>query len=84
MDKPHYDIRWQQRLEHFTLLLSQLEEVSGQKIESMRIIEIAGWIHIFDLTFELAWKTMRDYMVFRGESERLDFTRDILQVALMR
>ena len=47
-------------------------------MSSLRPVEIAGWIHLFDLTFELAWKTLRDYMISQEESERLDFTREVL------
>jgi hypothetical protein len=50
----------------------------------MKPVEMAGWIHLFDLTFELAWKTMRYYLIAHDEHEAMYFTREVLQIALMR
>lgn len=50
----------------------------------MDYVDIAGWIHIFDLVFELSWKTLRDYMLAQGESERMDFTREVLSLGQSR
>lgn len=78
------DIRWRQRFEHFGMILDQLSDAHTKTVNTMITVEIAGWIHIFDLTFELAWKTLRDYMIEQQETERMDFTREVLEVALMR
>ena len=84
MVTPDLDIRWKQRLQNFTRVKNMLDEVNNRTLEEMDSLEIAGAIHLFDLTFELAWKTLRDYMIFQGESERLDFTREVLQVWFSR
>ncbi len=73
------DIRWKQRLSNLTRAKNRLDGIKNQKLEDMDYVDVAGWIHIFDLVFELSWKTLRDYMVAQGESESLSFTREVLQ-----
>lgn len=57
------DIRWKQRLENLTRAKKGLDGIVSQSVSEMSYVELAGWIHIFDLVFELSWKTLRDYMV---------------------
>jgi nucleotidyltransferase substrate binding protein (TIGR01987 family) len=78
------DIRWKQRLSNLTRAKKMLDGIEKQKLTDMDYVDIAGWIHIFDLTFELSWKTIRDYMLAQGESEEMNFTREVLQVAIAR
>lgn len=75
------DIRWKQRLDNLTRAKLQLDPILLDKPEKMKHVEIAWWIHIFDLVFELSWKTLRDYMVSRGESAWMNFPRDIISIA---
>lgn len=78
MNYTDLDIRWKQRFDNLTRTKQQLDPIAFEIPERMKHVEIAGWIHIFDLVFELSWKTLRDYMISRGESEHLDFPRDVI------
>jgi Nucleotidyltransferase substrate binding protein like len=79
MNTQDLDIRWKQRFANLTRAKKMLDGITNQKLEDMDYVDIAGWIHIFDLVFELSWKTLRDYMLAQGESESLNFTREVLQ-----
>lgn len=62
------DIRWQQRLENFSKALSQLETACNQ--DEYSILERAGLIQMFEFTFELAWKTLKDLLFSEGFDEK--------------
>lgn len=74
------DIRWKQRFDNFTRAKLQLDQIVMENKNDMKQVEIAGWIHIFDLVFELSWKTLRDYMISRWESEWMNFPRDVINL----
>jgi nucleotidyltransferase substrate binding protein (TIGR01987 family) len=60
------DIRWKQRLDIYQKALAQLSEFLAQ--ESLNKFEVQGLIQCFEYTFELGWKTIKDYL----EQEGLD------------
>ena len=61
------DIRWKQRFQNFDraflLLRSALEE---RGLEQMSDLEKEGLIQRFEYSYELAWKTMKDYLEEHG------------------
>jgi nucleotidyltransferase substrate binding protein (TIGR01987 family) len=61
------DIRWKQRFKNFErgfiLLRSALEE---RTLESYSELELEGLVQRFEYTFELAWKTLKDYLEYTG------------------
>ena len=61
------DIRWVQRFQNFgrafILLRSALEE---KEIEDFSELEQEGIIQRFEYSFELAWKTLKDYLEYSG------------------
>lgn len=57
MDK---DIRWKQRFQNLEKAFLFLEK--GTKQKSLSELEAAGLIQSFEFTFELAWKTLKDYL----------------------
>ena len=61
------DIRWIQRFQNFDraflLLRSALEE---RDLEQMSELEKEGLIQRFEYSYELAWKTMKDYLEEQG------------------
>ena len=61
------DIRWIQRFPNFDraflLLRSALEE---RGLEQMSELEKEGLIQRFEYSYELAWKTMKDYLEEQG------------------
>ncbi len=62
------DIRWQQRLENFGKALQKLENACQQKEYSE--LERAGLIQMFEMTFELAWKCLKDLLFVEGFDEK--------------
>lgn len=58
------DVRWRQRFSNFSLALSQLSEFLAQP--ELNKFEKQGLIQCFEYTFELAWKTMKDYLEEQG------------------
>lgn len=71
------DIRWQQRFEQckkaFSLLISACEE------KNLSLLEKEGIVQRFEYTFELAWKTMKDYLNYKGIDVSLP--RDVIKQA---
>ena len=61
------DIRWKQRLSNFQKSLVHLAE--AVEIEVPSIIQQAGTIQFFEMSFELAWKTLKDYLEEQGFSD---------------
>ncbi len=58
------DIRWKQRLSNFKKSLEHLSV--AVKIQNPSIIQQAGTIQFFEMSFELAWKTIKDYLHEQG------------------
>ena len=63
MDK---SIRWKQRLENFDRAFSLFKETFEKKPDDMSDLEKEGVIQRFEYTFELAWKTLKDYLEYSG------------------
>ena len=60
------DIRWQQRLMNFERALRLLREAMANGPEALNQLEKEGAIQRFEYCFELAWKTVKDYMEASG------------------
>lgn len=60
------DIRWKQRFENFKNAFLFLEKAI-QHTEYDEL-QAAGLVQSFEFTFELAWKTLKDYLEFVGVS----------------
>lgn len=61
------DIRWKQRFENLQAAfknLSNTVNANSNKADDI-IIELA-LIKSFEITFELSWKTMKDYLIYSG------------------
>jgi nucleotidyltransferase substrate binding protein (TIGR01987 family) len=59
------DIRWKQRLENFKKAVAQLEEFVQQPL--LNKFERQGLIQCFEYSFELGWKTLKDYLENGGQ-----------------
>ena len=70
-------IRWKQRFQNFEKSFQQL--AAGLNIPNRSNIERAGLIQYFELTFELAWKTLKDYLESQGY--QVSTPRDVLKQA---
>ena len=63
---PPADIRWQQRLMNFERALRLLREAMANGPKALNQLEKEGAIQRFEYCFELAWKTVKDYMEASG------------------
>jgi len=58
------DIRWKQRFQN--LKKSYINLSKALALKNPDIFQRAGLIHFFSMTFELAWKTMKDFLEDQG------------------
>ncbi|MCR6105389.1 nucleotidyltransferase substrate binding protein [Salipaludibacillus agaradhaerens] len=58
------DVRWRQRFENFEKSYLLLKKYSQKEINNE--LERAGVIQFFEMTFELAWKVLKDYLESQG------------------
>ncbi|NLJ40824.1 MAG: nucleotidyltransferase [Clostridiales bacterium] len=58
------DIRWKQRFSNFEKAVGQLTEFIEKG--DLNKFETQGLIQCFEYTFELAWKTIKDYLEQEG------------------
>ncbi|WP_427338042.1 nucleotidyltransferase substrate binding protein [Caloranaerobacter sp. DY30410] len=58
------DVRWKQRFLNFKKATLQLTEFIEKG--ELNKFEVQGLIQCFEYTFELAWKTMKDYLEQEG------------------
>lgn len=82
MNQP--DIRWQQRLQNYSKALCQLNDAVqlGQQRELSRL-EQQGTIQAFEYTYELAWNTLKDYLVWQGIQDIVG-SRDAIREAFSK
>lgn len=66
-DMNNKDIRWIQRFQHFESAFTSLCEMAN--LAHYSEIEIDATIQRFEITYELAWKTLQDYLEERGYME---------------
>lgn len=62
------EVRWQQRLSNFQKALNQLERACEK--DEYSEIEQAGLVQMFEFSFELAWKTLKDLLFYEGFDEK--------------
>jgi nucleotidyltransferase substrate binding protein (TIGR01987 family) len=60
------DIRWQQRFANYEKALGQLTEGIEQNIDTTSNLIKEGIIQRFEFTHELAWKVMKDFLMYEG------------------
>lgn len=58
------DIRWKQRFSNYNKAFVQLTEFLDKP--ELNKFELQGLIQCFEYTFELGWKTMKDYLEQQG------------------
>ena len=58
------DIRWEQRFQNFTKSMRYLED--ALQIFDPDIVQKAGIIQFFEMSFELAWNMVNDYLEEQG------------------
>ncbi len=61
------DIRWIQRFNNYKKALKQLRDaVELMEKRELSILEKQGVIQAFEYTHELAWKTLKDFLEYKG------------------
>jgi len=71
------DIRWKQRFQNFEKAFLFLKEAIERP--SLDELQAAGLIQSFEFTFELGWKTLKDYFEEMGMTLR--FPREVIKYA---
>ena len=64
MNDENPDIRWKQRFAHYIKAFALLKQ--AMTIEKPSDVERAGVIQFFEMSFELAWKVLKDYLEGEG------------------
>lgn len=78
------DVRWKQRLQNFKKAFLQLE--NAVNTPELNALERQGLIKSFEFTYELAWNTLKDYLVEMGYLELIgskDTFRQAFQSGLL-
>lgn len=69
------DIRWKQRFQNFEKVFLFLKK--GCALETYDDLQKAGLVQSFEFTFELAWKTLKDYQ--EQEGLQVSFPREVIK-----
>ena len=77
------NIRWKQRFNNFEKAFNLLKSVFEEKeIEELSLLEQEGVVQRFEYTYELAWKTLKDYLEYNGSLNNIDISpRNIFKEA---
>jgi nucleotidyltransferase substrate binding protein (TIGR01987 family) len=59
------EVRWQQRFQNFDRALAPLDEAMAME-RPLSALEKEGVIQRFEYSYELAWKTLKDYLEASG------------------
>jgi len=70
--------RYEERKQELLNATQRLKEALQEKETD---ITIDGTLHRFEFTFELAWKTMKDYLEYSGIIEGIGSPREIIKTA---
>ncbi len=74
--------RWQQRFENFSAAFNLLESTFQQKaLAEFSDLEKEGIVQRFKISFELAWKTLRDYLEHTGITLEQITPREVIKAA---
>ena len=75
------DIRWIQRFDNYSKALGQLQSaIELEKERNLSSLEEQGLIQAFEYTHELAWKTLKDFLEYKG-NEKIYGSRDATREA---
>jgi len=58
------DIRWKQRFQNFEKAMGHLKD--ALEIVNPDLLQIAGIIQFFEMSYELAWNVLKDYLEEQG------------------
>ena len=75
------DIRWKQRVDNFDRAFVLLREVNDRGVGTLSQLEKEGAIQRFEFAFELAWKTIKDYLEQDGIVVKPATPRNVIKEA---
>jgi len=75
------DIRWKQRFQNFDYTVSLSREAVAQDLDELSDLAKEGVLRRFDWAFELAWKTLKDYLAYVGTSAKPVASRTVIKEA---
>ena len=77
------NILWKQRFNNFEKAFNLLKSVFEEReINELSLLEQEGVIQRFKYTYELAWKTLKDYLEYNGSLNNIDISpRNIFKEA---
>ena len=70
--------RFEERKNDLIKATNRLEEALKEETTDLAV---DGVLHRFEFTFELAWKTMKDYIEYQGVSEKIGSPREVIKEA---
>ena len=70
--------RYKQRRKSFEFVVSRLQKALNEQPSEL---VIDGVLHRFEFTFELAWKTMKNYLEYMGVMARTGSPREVIKNA---
>lgn len=73
------ELRWKQRFEFYQRSLKHLHDFA--QLEPLTELNEFGLIKAFELTYEMAWKTLKDFFIYQGNTEKLFGSRDVFRKA---
>ncbi|MGV3630006.1 MAG: nucleotidyltransferase substrate binding protein [Bacteroidota bacterium] len=71
------DVRWKQRFRNLESAFDLLDEALRKN--ELSLLEKAGVVQFFEFTFELSWKTLKDYL--NSRQVEVAFPRDVIKEA---
>jgi nucleotidyltransferase substrate binding protein (TIGR01987 family) len=78
------DIRWQQSLHNFRKAFAQLDEaVALMQVRELSRLEKQGVIQAFEYSYELAWNTLKDFLIWQG-IDGITGSRDTIREAFSK
>lgn len=74
------DIRWKQRFDNLQSAFQTLQQAvqANEQTPDNKLIQMA-LIKAFEMTFELSWKTMKDYLKYNGVDTKMP--REVIKQA---
>lgn len=76
-------IRWKDRFQNYQLAIENINEAYECIQENgLNKIYIMALVQAFEMVFELAWKTIKDYLEYEGI--KVDTPRETLKTAFLR
>jgi nucleotidyltransferase substrate binding protein (TIGR01987 family) len=76
-----HDVRWKQRFENFDRAVNLLRVPFERDVSALSDLEKEGTIQRFEVAVELAWKTVKDYLVYQGQTVEPVTPRNVLKEA---